>query len=169
MWEKRICLQEKRTELLYSGRLQKTRVSVFYCSKTGNTKKVAKAIAEEFGVEALEAPAVGSGYDLKKTDLIFVGSGNYKSAPANEMVEFLKALLPAKNRYAVVFGTAGGNSRLHMGKMRKLLEDKGVKVLGEWCCPGQEYDLKHKGRPNSDDLEEARKFAKKELKKIEVL
>jgi len=152
-----------------SGRLQKTRVSVFYSSKTGNTKKVAQAIAEEMGVYAVEAAAIGRGYNLKKTDLIFVGSGNYKSAPANEMVEFLETLVPAEDRYAVVFGTAGGNSRLHMGKMKKLLEEKGVKVLGEWCCPGQEYELKHKGRPDSRDLEEARKFAKKELKKIEVL
>ena len=151
------------------GRLQKTRIDIFYCSKTGNTKKVAEAIADEFGVNAREASAVGKGYNLKKTDLIFVGSGNYKSSPASEMVEFLEALIPAEDRYAVVFGTAGGNSRLHMEAMRKLLENKGVKVLGEWCCPGQEYDLKHKGRPNSDDLDEVRKFAKKELKKIEVL
>ena len=152
-----------------SGRLQKTRVSVFYSSKTGNTKKVAQAIAEEMGVYAVEAAAIGRGYNLKKTDLIFVGSGNYKSAPCEEMVEFLETLVPAEDRYAVVFGTAGGNSRLHMGVMKRLLEEKGVKVLGEWCCPGQEYELKHKGRPNSNDLEEARKFAKKELKKIEVL
>ena len=151
------------------GRLQKTRVVVFYSSKTGNTKKVAEAIAEEMGVEAIEASAVGTGFNMKKCDLIFAGSGNYKRAPADEMVEFLEGLRPADDRYGVVFGTAGGSNRAHLEKMKEILEKKGVRMLGEWCCPGQEYEMKNKGRPNEEDLAEAREFALKALKKIEVI
>ena len=154
---------------MVGGRLQKTRVKVFYCSKSGNTRKVAEAIADEMKVEAIEASAMGSGYNMKKCDLIFVGSGNYKSAPGSEMVEFLESLVPADERYAAVFGTSGGSGRGHLAKMKEILEEKEIKVLDEWCCPGQEYELKNKGRPNEEDLEGARDFARKTLGKIEVL
>jgi len=155
--------------MMAGGKLQKTRVKVIYCSKTGNTKKVAEAIADEMKTEAIEAAAVGSGYDMKKCDLIFVGSGNYKSAPEREMIEFLKAIVPAEDRYAAVFGTAGGSNKGHLSKMKEILEEKEVRVLDEWCCPGQEYELKNKGRPNEEDLKKARDFARKTLRKIEVL
>lgn len=154
---------------MMGGKLQKTRIKVFYCSKSGNTKKVAEAIANEMKTEAIEAAAVGSGYDMKKCDLIFVGSGNYKSAPGNEMVEFLKSVVPAEDRYAALFGTAGGSNKGHLSKMKEILEKKGIMVLDEWCCPGQEYALKNMGRPNEEDLEKARDFARKTLRKIEVL
>jgi len=85
------------------------------------------------------------------------------------MVEFLKSIVPAEDRYAAVFGTAGGSNRGHLSKMKEILEEKGVRVLDEWCCPGQEYELKNKGRPNEADLKKARDFAKKTLRKIEVL
>ena len=98
-----------------------------------------------------------------------MGSGNYLSAPGKEMMGFLKTLVPAEDRYAAVFGTAGGSETGHLSKMKELLEEKGIKVLGEWSCPGQEFSLKNKGRPNKADLEEARDFAKKILGKIEVL
>ncbi|MBD3398027.1 hypothetical protein GF412_02530 [Candidatus Micrarchaeota archaeon] len=151
------------------GKLQKTRVKVFYYSKSGNTKKVAEAISEEMKTEAIEAAAVGEGYSMKKCDLIFAGSGNYLSGPGKEMAEFLKNLVPAEDRYAAVFGTAGGSGTGHLSKMKDILEEKGIKVIGEWSCPGQEFSLKNRGRPNESDLREARDFAKKILSKIEVL
>ena len=154
---------------MVGGKLQKTRVKVFYCSKSGNTKKVAEAIAAEMKTEAIEAAAVGNGYNMKKCDLIFVGSGNYQSAPGKEIVEFLKSVVPAEDRYAAVFGTAGGSNKGHLSKMKELLEKKEIRVLDEWCCPGQEYELKNKGRPNEEDLEGAKDFARKTLRKIEVL
>lgn len=154
---------------MVGGKLQKTRVKVFYYSKGGNTKKIADAIAGEMKTEAVEAEAVGTGYAMKKCDLIFVGSGNYMSGPGKEMVDFLKTLVPAEDRYAAVFGTAGGSGTGHLSKMKEILEEKGVRVLGEWSCPGQEFSLKNKGRPNEADVEEARDFARKILRKIEVL
>jgi len=151
------------------GKLQKTRVNVFYYSKGGNTKKVADAIAEEMKTDAIEAAAVGTGYNMKKCGLLFIGSGNYLSSPGKEMVEFLKTLEPAEDRYAAVFGTAGGSGTGHLSKMKEILEEKGIKVLGEWSCPGQEFSLKNRGRPNESDLAEAKDFAKRILRKIEVL
>lgn len=150
------------------GRFQRTRVAVFYSSRGGNTRKVAEAIAERMTSEALDVSAVGS-YDMRKCDLIFVGSGSYGSAPAKEMVEFLEALTPADDRYGAVFGTSGGSGRAHLEKMKELLEGKGISVLGEWGCLGQEYSLKNKGKPDGGDLEEAKEFAQKMLRRIEVI
>lgn len=155
--------------MVVGGQLQKTRVKVFYFSKSGNTKKVAEAIADEMNTEAFEAEAVGAGYDMKKCDLLFVGSGNYLSGPGKEMVEFIEGILPAEDRYAAVFGTSGGSGKKYLEKMEELLEKKGIRVLGKWDCPGQEFSLKNRGRPNEGDLSEARDFAKKMLKKIEIV
>lgn len=154
---------------MVGGKLQSTRVKVFYYSKSGNTRKVAEAIAKEMKTEAVEAEAVGGGYNMKKCDLVFVGSGNYMSGPGKEMVAFLKTLVPAEDRYAAVFGTAGGSGTGHLSKMKEMLEEKGIRVLAEWSCPGQEFSLKNRGRPNESDLKEAREFAKRALRKIEVL
>ncbi|MBD3389741.1 flavodoxin [Candidatus Micrarchaeota archaeon] len=159
----------RRIDLVVGGQLQKSRVKVFYFSKSGNTKKVAEAIADEMSTEALEAEAVGTGYDMRKCDLLFVGSGNYLSGPAKEMVEFIEGLLPAEDRNAAVFGTSGGSGKKYLEKMEELLEKKGIRILGKWDCPGQEFSLKNRGRPNEEDLSGARDFAKKMLKKIEIL
>jgi flavodoxin len=154
---------------IVEGRFQRTRVEVFYSSKGGNTRKVAKAIAQEMGGEALDVSAVGDGYRMKKCDLIFVGSGNYGSKCAPEMEKFLNALIPADERYGAVFGTAGGSGKGHLEAMKKILREKGINVIGEWGCLGQEYSLKNRGKPDDGDLEAARGFAKKMLRKIEVI
>ncbi len=151
------------------GRFQKTRVAVFYYSKGGNTRKVAKAIAGEIGGEALDVSAVGEGYSMKKCDLIFAGSGNYGGTCAPEMEKFLKALIPADERYGAAFGTAGGSGRGHLEAMKKILGEKEISVIGEWGCLGQEYSLKNKGKPDEADLREAGEFAKKMLRRIEVI
>jgi flavodoxin I len=154
---------------IVEGRFQKTRVAVFYSSRGGNTKKVAQAIAGELGVEALDVSDVGEGYSMKKCDLVFAGSGNYGGSCSKEMEGFLKSIVPAEDRYGAVFGTAGGSGKGHLGAMAGLLGEKGVKIVGEWGCLGQEYSLKNKGKPDEGDLEDAREFAKKTLRKIEVI
>ncbi len=152
-----------------NGKLQKTRVSVFYYSKSGNTKKIADAIAEEMGVSAVQAGDVGKGYDMKKCDLLFVGSGNYAKKAGKEMISFLETLLPADGKTAAVFGTAGGSGKEQLEEMKKILQRKGIKVLGDWTCLGQEYSLKNMGHPDEEDCVSARKFSKRILKKIEII
>jgi flavodoxin len=154
---------------IVEGRFQKTRVAVFYSSRGGNTKRVAEAIAGELGAEAMDASAVGEGYNMKKCDLIFVGSGNYGGSCAKEMKEFIASLLPADDRYGAAFGTAGGSGKGHLDAMSGLMKEKGISVLGEWGCLGQEYSLKNKGKPDEGDLQQAREFAKKMLGRIEVI
>lgn len=151
-----------------TGRMQKTRVKVFYFSKSGNTRKVAEAIASEMKTTAVDVVKYGTGYDLRDCDLLFVGSGVYWFKPGNEMVKFLNTLGPSEGKHAVVFGTHGSRDD-HIKEMKKVLEGKGLKVVGEWSCPGQEFAMVNKGRPNEEDLKAAREFARRTLWKIEVL
>jgi flavodoxin len=151
------------------GKFAKSRIGVFYSSKSGNTKKVAEAIARSMGVEALDVSDVGRGHSLGKCDLLFLGSGSYSSGPSAEMEAFVEGLEDAQGKYAAVFGTSGGGREDYLKKMKALLEGKGVNVLGSWGCLGQEYSLKNKGKPDEKDMADAAGFAKKMLMKIEVI
>lgn len=149
--------------------LQKTRVKVVYYSKTGNTKKVAEAIAAELKGEAKDVVKSGTlGYDMRDCDLLFVGSGKYPCGAGKELVDFLEGMKTSEGKFGAVFGTYGIDNS-HIRDMKRLLEAKGLKVIGEWSCPGQEYSLINKGRPNEKDIEDARNFASKLLKKIEII
>lgn len=151
-----------------TGRLQKTRVRVFYYSKTGNTRKVAEAIASEMKADAVDVVKHGGSYGMRDCDLLFVGSGIYWFKAGNEMVKFLESLAPSEGKHAAVFATHGSRDD-HIAQMKRILEGKGLKVVGEWSCPGQEFAMVNRGRPNEEDLKEARVFAKKMLKKVELI
>lgn len=151
------------------GKLIKSRSEVFYSSKSGNTKKIAEAIAERVGTQALDVSDVGAGHSLGKCDLLFLGSGSYASSPSSEMEKFIRALVNAEGRCAAVFGTSGGGREDYLLRMKGLLEERGIKVLGMWGCLGQEYSLKNKGKPDEKDLEEAAGFARKMIMKIEII
>jgi len=59
---------------------------VIYYSKTGNTKKVAQAIAAELGVKAENVKAKG---ELAKDSFVFLGTGCYGSKPGKELLKFI--------------------------------------------------------------------------------
>ncbi|MBN2121504.1 flavodoxin domain-containing protein [Candidatus Micrarchaeota archaeon] len=151
------------------GVLVKSRSEVFYSTKSGNTQKIAEAIAECMGTQALNVSGVGEGHSLSKCDLLFVGSGSYGSAPSAEMAAFIRGLGNSEGRHAAVFGTSGGGREDYLKKMKALLEGRGLKVIGMWGCLGQEYSLKNKGKPDDKDLKDAAGFAKKMLMKIEII
>jgi len=135
------------------------KVAVVYYSMSGNTKKVANAIAEELGTEA---ESVKDEPELEGTDLLFIGSGCYGGRLRKEMVKFLEGLKGIKK--TAVFGTYSGETKA-IESMKGILEKKGVKVLDEWGCSGAFLYFLQRGRPNEKDLEEARQFANSVLAK----
>jgi len=130
------------------------KIAVVYYSLSGNTKKVANAIAEELGTAA---QSVKDELELEGVDLLFVGSDGYRGKPAKEIIRFLEDLEGIKE--AAVFGTyAWGAGAIEF--MKKILEKKGVRVIDGWGCSGALlYFLQNRGRPNEKDLEKAREFA----------
>lgn len=130
-------------------------VEVRYFTKTGNTRKLAEAIAEEIGVVAktLEEPIVG------ETDVLFLGSSVYAAGVDGEVKRFI-ATLDGKVKKVVAFSTAAILPSTY-GQVRKLVEAQGVRVSREeFHCRGS-FTFMHKGKPDSEDLRNARAFAKK--------
>jgi flavodoxin len=133
---------------------------VVYFSRGGKTGKVATAIANELGCEAVDlakaAPvAVGE-------ELLVVGSGTYGGMPGPKLSEFLESLPQRGGGKAAVFSTSAGPSPLSIPKMKKALQEKGYEIVSTFDCRGH-FMLINRGRPNDQDLEGARAFAR-ELK-----
>ena len=135
---------------------------VIYYSKSGNTKKVADAIAEALGVRAVDVNSASLDPAAK---VVFLGSGRYGGQPGPEMEKFI-ASNNFKGRKVAYFSTCwrmGLSKDRELAATNKALEQKGAIVLGDFHCPGK-TKIFNGGRPNQNDLEDAKKFAKEMLK-----
>jgi len=132
----------------------------------GNTLKVAEAIAGVLGVEIVKPADVDlralSGYDL-----LGFGSGVYYMRHHKNILNLADQLAPSEFTRSFIFSTSGTGLPVFHAPLKKRLEKKGYSVAGEFTCPGWETlgPLKlfggiSKGRPNEEDLEDAREFAK---------
>jgi flavodoxin len=131
---------------------------VLVYSKSGNTRKVADAIAEELGVKAVDVSAAKLDPAAK---VIFLGSGRYGGLPGPEMQKFIDAsdFKGRKVAYFSTFWRATLSKDREVEATTKALEKKGAIVLGEYHCPGK-TKIFNSGHPNAEDLGSAKKFAK---------
>ena len=133
---------------------------VLYYSMTGNTKKMAMAIARELGVEAKN---VKTEVTLPPDGLLFIGSGSYGSKPGEDMVKFI-----GKNDFAgrkvALFGTSGSGQGKEVESMADALKGKGAVIVGSYYTKGKAFVVVNLGHPNKDDLDGARKFAREMVK-----
>ena len=132
---------------------------VVYCSRSGNTKKVAEAIAAELDVKAEDVKAKEW---LTKGSFVFLGSGCYAGNPGKELQEFI-ARNDFKGMEVALFGTSAGGRGDEVRVMEALLKSKGVLIRGSFYCKGR-LVLVNRGHPNAEELAGAREFAK-EMKK----
>ncbi|MCR4587344.1 MAG: flavodoxin [Lachnospiraceae bacterium] len=132
------------------------KVAVRYYTKTGNTKKLADAVAAALGVEAesVETPL------NEKVDLLFLGSSVYAAGVDSAIKEFINNLDPSMVGAVVNVSTAALLPSTY-NQVRKLLEARGIAVKQEeFHCRGQFHAL-HKGKPDEADVAAAASFAKK--------
>jgi flavodoxin len=135
---------------------------VVYYSKTGNTKKVAEEIAKVLSVEAMGVRALQQLKGFSPSGLLVVGSGTYANKMGKGMLNFLKDLPSMKSKHAAIFGTSGDGRFEQSGglkEMRRMLKEKGAKVVGTFCCQGKSFFFLKRGHPSEEELENARKFA----------
>ncbi len=132
------------------------KIAVRYYTQTGNTKRLAEAVAEAVGVQA---------YDLstpvdEPVDILFLGNSYYAFSIAPAVREYIRALDKDKVGCIVNFGSAAMlNSTLK--KVKAEASKKGIKVDDrEFHCKG-EFKGIHKGKPDADDLKAAAEFAKR--------
>jgi len=132
--------------------------AVRYYTKTGNTKRLAAAIADTLGVEALplDAPIEG------KVDILFLGNSYYAFSIDPEVKSYIGSLDKNMVGKIVNFGSAAMlNSTLK--KVKAEADKVGIPVDSkEFHCKGEFKGL-HKGRPNESDLQAASRFAKQFL------
>ena len=129
--------------------------AVRYYTKTGNTKRLAEAIATELGVEALPI----SEPVTEPVDYLFLGNSYYAFSIDPEVRSFVASLDKNKVGRIVNFGSAAMLNSTYK-KVKAEAEKAGVAMDDkEFHCKGEFKGL-HKGRPNENDIRAAVEFAK---------
>ena len=131
------------------------KTAVRYYTKTGNTKRLAEAIAGALNVEALPLSAPIT----EPVDLLFLGNSYYAFTIDPEVRGFIRTLDKTKVGRIVNFGSAAMMNSTW--KMVKAEADKaGIPMeKREFHCKGEFKGL-HKGKPDAEDLKAAAAFAK---------
>lgn len=145
-----------------------------------NTEKIAKVFAEVLRAE-IKSPMEITPEELNEFDLIGFGSGIYSDKHHKSVINFAKELPENSDKKAFIFSTDGAprffykydnslKEKIHKDHtpLRDILITKGYLILDEFNCAGYNTNkfIKlfggiNKGRPNADDLINARKFAQK--------
>lgn len=144
-------------------------VTLVYFSQTGNTRKVAGAMADTFHDLGHTARTVSlkkaTPKDAGNGDLLGVGCPCFTGQAPTPIKGFLRALPQMNNQRAFVFATSGGAPGRVLYDLTRLLRRKGAEVIGgtlvrgECFYPAPCFIGRYRGRPNADDLERARRFA----------
>jgi flavodoxin len=135
-------------------------VCVVYFSRTGNTKRLAQAIAD-----ATKAPI----YDLASAqpsaienfDLLILGTPVEGASPAKETVTFIENMPQTQGKKVILFCTyrAFGNERT-MKNMEKRLAGKGYQIVARVSKKGMKPE---KEADFSEVVAEVRKALEKQL------
>ena len=131
-----------------------------------NTEKVAKVMAEELGADLVSIGQVQP-ETLTAYDLIGFGSGIYYMKFHKTLLEFVGVLPIVTEKRAFIFSTSGDGGIQSHAALKEQLVNRGFSIVGDFSCNGWDTwgPLKlvggtNKGRPNEEDLQEARVFAR---------
>lgn len=169
------------------------KILVTYYSQTGNTEKIAKSIYDGCQGQDVEISPIKEvdPSNLGKYDLIFLGSGIYASRVNKALADLITAApqLPPK---FVFFNTHASKVAYQDGfKVVKQKMGEASEIIAEFDCCGEslgvpeamqksmlerlpedkrkeaeEHQIWLKGRPNEEDLENAKKFAESIIEKL---
>lgn len=129
-------------------------IAVRYFSRTGNTKKLADAIAEAVCVKAFDLSIPLT----EDVDILFLGSSVYAAGIDNSVKTFI-AGIPVSIGKVVNFSTAALLPSTYT-QVKNLVESNGIKMCEkEFHCRGS-FQFMHKSKPNTDDFNAAKIFAK---------
>ncbi|MEA2035206.1 MAG: flavodoxin [Euryarchaeota archaeon] len=144
-------------------------ICIIYHSETGNTKKVAKAVAAATGADLIEVKTVfhysmmamyttginkarkGELDEIEQTeidvsgyDLIVVGTPVWAFHPTPAINAAVSALSGCEGKRAVVFETDAGIPKNTLKILSKQLTEKGMSVAGTVGISGKEINNKEK-------------------------
>ena len=131
------------------------KIAVRYYTRSGNTKKLAGAIAKAVGAEAktVEEPL------REDVDILFLGSSVYAYGVDDSIKKFISNIDVTVGK-VVNFSTAALIKSTYK-QVGKLLAEKGIaQAEEEFYCKGS-FGPMHKGKPDEKDCKAAAAFAKK--------
>jgi flavodoxin len=129
--------------------------AVVYYSRTGNTRRIAEAVARGAGARCLPVESAGE----VREELVFVGTPVHSFGPSKPILQFLRGRDWSGKRVALFCTYAGLGNRRTLRRMRKEVEGRGGKVVGEFSCRGR-FKFLGKGRPTPEDERRAEEFGK---------
>ena len=133
---------------------------VVYYSLTGNTRRVAEAIAAELDVPAENVKTKDR---LAEGSFVFLGAGLYGPLKGWGLKRFID-----RNRFhgrkVALFGTSGEGKGKEVGALEEAVTAKGAEVAGRFHCRGRFLFLVNPTRPSGEDLRNARAFAREVVK-----
>lgn len=144
-------------------------IALVYFSQTGQTLKVAEAMADGFRekkhtVNVLAIRKVKP-EDIVKFDLLGIGSPCFESQAPAVVLTWLRAWPALHGKKALVFATAGGAPGRVLYDLTQALQNKGARVIGGYLGHGRVHHPapcltgRLPTRPDSEDLSQARNFA----------
>ena len=132
------------------------KIAVRYYTKTGNTKRLAEAVAEAVGAEALPISTPLT----EPVDILFLGNSYYAFSIDPEVRDFVKSLNKDMVGRIVNFGSAAMLNSTYK-KVKAEADKVGIPLdEREFHCKGEFKGL-HKGKPDESDLKAAAEFARK--------
>lgn len=132
------------------------KIAIRYYTKTGNTKRLAEAIASAVGAEALPLSAPIT----EPVDILFLGNSYYAFSIDPEVRSFIQGLDKNKVGKIVNFGSAAMLNSTYK-KVKAEADKRGIPMdQREFHCKG-EFKGIHKGKPDEADLKAAAEFARK--------
>ena len=132
------------------------KIAVRYYTKTGNTKRLAEAIANAVGVEALPISTPVT----EPVDVLFLGNSYYAFSIDPEVRKFVQGLDKKLVGKIVNFGSAAMLNSTYK-KVKAEADKVGIPMdEREFHCKG-EFKGIHKGKPDEADMKRAAEFAQK--------
>ncbi len=129
---------------------------VVYYSLTGNTRQVADSIAAELDVTAEN---VRTKNELAEDSFVFLGAGLYGPLQGWGFRRFIDRN-SFDGRKVALFGTSGEGRGKEAEALEEAVAARGAEVVGRFHCKGDFLFLVNRNHPTSQDLEDARRFAR---------
>lgn len=130
------------------------KIAIRYYTKTGNTKKMAEALSETVGVEALTVDNPLT----EDVDILFLGSAVYAAGVDAKVKEFIENI--DVNIGKIVNFSSAALIESTYKQVKKIAENNNLTMAEEeFHCRGA-FKLVHRGRPNDNDLRNLQEFAK---------
>lgn len=139
-------------------------ISVVYATITKHSKKLAEAIAKEFGVEAKN---IKKDPQPQAAKLLFLVGGIYAGKCNPGIISYAEKLDASVVGKVVLVTSSASVTHRSQKELRALLAQKGIEVIDEISCPGGFLFIRFT-RPNKKDVQSVAEAAKNIAEKAEA-